>query len=101
MIKENIIVMTMQSNECFPKIITLEEALKEYQKNFVFDEYSEEWYWIPYGSNSRYVTKKIGDGYSKHNGVVGVFDKTNIQHIKTLAYMCVYSVDLPASCSAD
>lgn len=99
--KENIIVLTMQSNEWCPKIITLDEAKKKYPKNFIFDDFSEEWYWVPYGSNSRYTTQKIGGGYSKHDGVVGVYDKTNIEHLNTLAYMCKNSVDLPACCSAE
>ena len=102
MIKENIVVMTLQSNECYPKIITLEEAKKNYPEDFVFDDYSEEWYWIPYGSNSRYVTQMIGQGYySRINGVLGVFDKTNIDHLNTMAHMCISSVKLPASCDAE
>jgi hypothetical protein len=76
---EDLVVLQYASNTCYTTLTRVSEVKV---KNFSVDIEKSTW------SYDEYRDRKIGDArlYGAHFGVIGVYDRTNDQHLNSMLY---------------
>lgn len=103
--KEDLVVLMYSDNTCYTRVVTLEEAEQKPRKSsgyFKVDPKKGEW---RREYRFRTVTKKIGESmYMDHGcryGVIGVYDRTKIEHLDSMVYDGREATSSQGSCVDD
>ncbi len=97
--EERLVVLKYADNNCYVQVVSVEEAIKKYNKRY-FGIDLEKLTW-KYGRSEHKIGSSRWRERGLREGVIGVYDRCDIDHLDSMAYAAVEAVSADRIWSCD